>query len=34
MQKIEADILRILQVYTSRNTAVDSKSRNSLFQTC
>lgn len=33
MQKIEADILRILQVYTSRNTAVDSK-YNSLFQTC
>lgn len=30
MQEIEADILRILQVYTSRNTAVDSK-YNSLF---
>lgn len=33
MQEIEADILRILQAYTSRNTAVDSK-YNSLFETC
>lgn len=33
MQEIEADILRILQVYTSRNTAVDSK-YNSLYETC